>query len=38
MNGTDVEIAQFLKMKNEEWTQVNIKPEGECLTEESTDN
>ncbi|MBS4212827.1 hypothetical protein [Neobacillus rhizophilus] len=32
-NGTDVEIAQFRKVGNEEWKQVDIKPEEECLTE-----
>jgi hypothetical protein len=37
-NGTDVEIAQFRKGINEEWKQVNIRPEEECLTEKSTDN
>lgn len=31
-NGTDVEIAQFRKYIHEEWKQVNIKPEEECLT------
>lgn len=37
-NGTDVEVAQFRKEVNEEWKQVNIKPEEECLTEKRTDN
>ncbi len=32
-NGTDVEIAQFRKIGNEKWKQVNMKPEEECLPE-----
>lgn len=32
-NGTDIEIAQFRRVGNEEWKQVNMKPEEECLTE-----
>lgn len=31
-NGTDVEIAQFRRVGDENWKQVNIKPEEECLT------
>lgn len=30
-NGTDVEIAQFRKIGNENWKQINMKPEEECL-------
>ncbi|MDR4985368.1 hypothetical protein CN491_07130 [Bacillus cereus] len=37
-NGTDVEIAQFRKVGNEEWKQVNMKPEKECLDEKVDDN
>jgi len=33
-NGTDVEMAQFRKVSNENWKQVNMKPEEECLTEQ----
>ncbi|MFF5395877.1 hypothetical protein ACFY5J_00590 [Peribacillus butanolivorans] len=32
-NGTDVEIAQYRKVSNDMWIQVNMKPEEECLTE-----
>jgi hypothetical protein len=32
-NGTDVEIAQYRKVNNEQWKQVNMKPEVECLPE-----
>lgn len=37
-NGTDVEIAQFRKLGNEEWKQVNIKPEEECLNKKALGN
>jgi hypothetical protein len=37
-NGTDVEIAQFHKVGNEAWKQVKIKPEEECLPENSNEN
>lgn len=32
-NGTDVEIAQFRRGRNEQWKQVDMKPEVECLPE-----
>lgn len=32
-NGTDIEIAQFRRVADEKWKQVNMKPEEECLTE-----
>lgn len=32
-NGTDVEIAQFRKVGSENWKQINMKPEEECLDE-----
>lgn len=32
-NGTDVEIAQFRRVGDKKWKQVNMKPEEECLTE-----
>ncbi|WP_180960371.1 hypothetical protein [Neobacillus cucumis] len=32
-NGTDVEIAQFRKARNEIWKQFTMHPEEECLTE-----
>lgn len=34
-NGTDVEIAQYRKVGNEGWKQIQIKPEEECLTEKN---
>lgn len=30
-NGTDIEIAQFRKEKGQDWTQVNLVPEKECI-------
>lgn len=30
-NGTDVEIAQFRKVGNQNWKQINMRPEEECL-------
>ncbi|WP_338472505.1 hypothetical protein R4Z10_07115 [Niallia sp. XMNu-256] len=35
-NGTDIEIAQFRKVANENWKLINIKPEEECLTDNKT--
>jgi len=32
-NGTDLEIAQFRKVDNGNWKQVNMKPEVECIKE-----
>ena len=32
-NGNDIEIAQFRRIDNEKWKQVNMKPEEDCLTE-----
>ncbi|MBY0121563.1 hypothetical protein [Bacillus sp. S/N-304-OC-R1] len=37
-NGTDVEIAQFRKSGNQNWKQINLKPEEECLTENATED
>ncbi|WP_088070653.1 hypothetical protein [Gottfriedia luciferensis] len=31
-NGTDIEIAQFRKSGNENWKQIDFKPEENCLT------
>jgi hypothetical protein len=30
-NGTDIEIAQFRKKGNENWKQIFIKPEEDCI-------
>lgn len=32
-NGTDIEVAQFRKIAGEDWKQLKMKPEDDCLTE-----